>query len=60
MPLVPAATAPDAGQVAREELQWYRENPEPKSTPTLEALTENDDTLTLELPGREGRPGPGP
>jgi outer membrane protein OmpA-like peptidoglycan-associated protein len=41
------AVAVDPKALAAEEMRWYRENPDPQSTPTLEQLSEHDDTLTL-------------
>lgn len=41
------AVAVDPKALAAEEIRWYRENPDPQSTPTLENLKEGDDILTL-------------
>jgi outer membrane protein OmpA-like peptidoglycan-associated protein len=41
------AVAVDPKALAAEEMRWYRENPDPQSTPALEQLSEHDDTLTL-------------
>jgi outer membrane protein OmpA-like peptidoglycan-associated protein len=46
MPVADAGVA-DAQRVAEAELRWYRDNPDPKSTPALEELKDSDEKLTL-------------